>query len=47
MLGYLYEKKAEINTGHNDFLIVQNALVGKSSEKKKRALIQRLRAERG
>jgi len=44
---YLYEKKAEINTGHNDFLIVQNALVGKSSEKKKRALIQRLRAERG
>jgi len=44
---YLYEKKAEIKTGHNDFLIVQNALVGKSSEKKKKALIQRLMEERG
>jgi len=41
----LYEKKANIATGHNDFLIVQNALVGKSSDKKKKMLIQRLKKE--
>jgi len=42
---HLYEKKASIKTGHNDFLIVQNALVGKSSDRKKKALLQRLKAE--
>jgi hypothetical protein len=41
----LYEKKASVKTGHNDFLIVQNALVGKSSDRKKKALIQRLKKE--
>ena len=44
---HLYEKKASINTGHNDFLIVQNALVGKSSDKKKRELLRRLKEEVG
>jgi hypothetical protein len=42
---YLYEKKASVKTGHNDFLIVQNALVGKSSDRKKKVLIQRLKKE--
>jgi len=42
---HLYEKKASIKTGHNDFLIVQNALVGKSSEKKKRELLKHLKEE--
>jgi len=42
---HLYEKKASIKTGHNDFLIVQNALVGKSSEKKKRDLLRHLKEE--
>jgi len=40
---HLYEKKAKIKTGHNDFLIVQNALVGKSTPKKKEALLQWLK----
>ncbi|GBU25883.1 hypothetical protein R83H12_02544 [Fibrobacteria bacterium R8-3-H12] len=42
---HLYEKKASIRTGHNDFLIVQNALVGKSSDKKKRELLRRLKED--
>jgi hypothetical protein len=42
---HLYEKKAKIKAGHDDFLIVQNALVGKSSDKKKKTLIKRLREE--
>jgi len=42
---HLYEKKASIKTGHNDFLIVQNALVGKSSERKKRELLRKLKEE--
>jgi len=41
----LYEKKAQATTGHSDFLIVQNALVGKSSESKKKKLIQKLKEE--
>ena len=42
---HLYEKKASIKTGHNDFLIVQNALVGKSTDRKKRELLKRLKEE--
>jgi hypothetical protein len=42
---HLYEKKAKVKTGHNDFLIVQNALVGKSSDRKKKNLLQRLKQE--
>jgi len=41
----LYEKKANMETGHTDFLIVQNALVGKSTESKKKKLIQKLKEE--
>jgi len=41
----LYEKKANMETGHSDFLIVQNALVGKSTESKKKKLIQKLKEE--
>jgi len=41
----LYEKKANMETGHTDFLIVQNALVGKSSESRKKKLIQKLKEE--
>jgi len=42
---HLYEKKASASTGHNDFLIVQNALVGKSSDRKKKVLLQRLKQD--
>jgi len=42
---HLYEKKARARTGHNDFLIVQNALVGKSSDRKKKVLLQRLKQD--
>jgi len=42
---HLYEKKARARTGHNDFLIVQNALVGKSSNRKKKVLLQRLKQD--
>jgi len=41
----LYEKKANRETGHTDFLIVQNALVGKSSENRKKKLIEKLKEE--
>jgi len=41
----LYEKKANMETGHTDFLIVQNALVGKSTESKKKKIIQKLKEE--
>jgi hypothetical protein len=40
---HLYEKKAKLKTGHDDFLIVQNALVGKTSDRKKKALIKQLK----
>jgi hypothetical protein len=42
---HLYEKKARLKTGHDDMLILQNALVGKSSDRKKKALIQKLKKE--
>jgi hypothetical protein len=44
---HLYEKKAMLKAGHEDLLIVQNALVKKASDKKKKALIQKLRSEIG
>jgi hypothetical protein len=36
----LYEKKAMQNLGHEDMLIVQNVLVGKASDRRKKALIE-------
>ncbi len=42
---HLYEKKAMLSAGHDDMLIVQNYLGKKTSDKKKKAVIERLKEE--
>ena len=42
---HLYEKKAISKVGHPDMMIVQNAFLGKASNRKKKALIQQIKKE--
>ena len=42
---HLYEKKAMQNAGHDDMLIIQNVLGDKASDKKKRAVIMKLKKD--
>jgi hypothetical protein len=40
---HLYEKKAKSKAGRPDLMILQNAILGKASDRKKKALIKKLR----
>ncbi|MCL2283127.1 MAG: hypothetical protein FWC26_07400 [Fibromonadales bacterium] len=42
---HLYEKKAMDNAGHDDMLIIQNILGDKASDKKKKAVIMKLKRD--